>query len=77
MLVISPYAKAGVVSSELGEFSSVLRFVEDNWGLRTLTRRDREATPMLSAFDFEQEPRDPDPLPLRADCEGPIWAPNA
>ena len=76
MMVISPYAKEGKVSSELGEFSSVLRFIEDNWGLRQLTDRDREAAPMLSAFDFDQEPREPDPLPLRQDCEGLIWAPN-
>jgi phospholipase C len=76
MMVISPYAREGVVSDELGEFSSVLRFIEDNWGLRQLTDRDREATPMLSAFDFDQEPREPDPLPLRDDCEGPIWAPS-
>jgi len=64
------------VSGELGEFSSVLRFIEDNWGLTQLTKRDEQATPMLSAFDFEQEPRAPDPLPLRDDCLGPIWAPN-
>ena len=70
LLMISPYAKRGFVSHELGEFSSVLRFMEDNWGLTQLTSRDREATPLLSAFDFEQEPRPPDPLPLRADCEG-------
>ncbi len=74
-IVISPYAKEGAISGELGEFSSVLRFIEDNWGLNQLTRRDREATPMLSAFDFDQEPREPDPLPLREDCEGSIWGP--
>jgi len=28
---------------------------------------------MLSAFDFEQEPRPPDPLPLRKDCAGPVF----
>ena len=71
LLVISPYAKEGFVSHELGEFSSVLRFVEDNWGLTQLTHRDHDATPLLSAFDFEQGPRPPDPLPLRTDCLGP------
>jgi phospholipase C len=72
MIVLSPYAKQGEVSSELGEFSSVLRFMEDNWRLRPfLTERDRDATPLLSAFDFDQEPRGPEPLPLRTDCEGP------
>jgi len=75
MIVISPYARQGEISGELGEFSSVLRFIEDNWGLRQLTERDRDATPMLSAFDFSQDPRPPDPLPLRDDCVGPIWAP--
>jgi phospholipase C len=70
LLIISPYAKRGFVTSELGEFSSVLRFVEDNFGLTQLTHRDREATPLLSAFDFTQEPRPPDPLPVRTDCVG-------
>jgi phospholipase C len=71
LLVISPYAKQGSVSNELGEFSSVLRFIEDNFGLTQLTHRDGEATPLLSAFDFAQEPRRPELLPLRDDCEGP------
>jgi phospholipase C len=71
MIVISPFARRGVVSHELGEFSSVLRFIEDNWELRRLTHRDRRATPMLSAFDFSQAPREPIPLPERTDCRGP------
>jgi phospholipase C len=71
-ILISPYAKDGKVSHELGEFSSVLRFIEDNWHLdRYLTRRDAKATPLLSAFDFAQDPRPADPRPLRTDCEGP------
>jgi len=71
LLIISPYAKQGYVTSELGEFSSVLRFMEDNWGLAQLTHRDEDATPLLSAFDYAQQPREPDPLPLRTDCVGP------
>jgi phospholipase C len=71
MIVLSPFARNGTVSRELGEFSSVLRFIEDNWGLGRLTHRDRRATPMLSAFDFSQSPRQPVPLPERDDCEGP------
>ncbi len=74
LLVISPYAVDGKVSSELGEFSSVLRFIEDNWGLNQLTKRDKEATPMMSAFNFHQDPRPPDPLPLRKDCVGVPFA---
>jgi phospholipase C len=73
LLILSPYAKEGFVSHELGEFSSVLRFVEDNWGLTQLTHRDRDATPLMSAFDFSQDPRPPDPLPIRTDCPGPAF----
>ena len=72
LLVISPYAKQGYVDHTLGEFSSILRFIEDNWGLTQLTHRDRDALNLSEAFDFSQSPRAPDPLPLRApDCQGP------
>ena len=77
MLVISPYAIEGKVSHEEGEFSSVLRFIEDNWNLRPfLTNRDHQATPMMSAFDFSLPPRAPDQLPLRTDCAGPMFPAN-
>ena len=49
MLVISPYSKHGHVSHELAEFSSPVRFIEDNWGLPQLAERDRrgDAAPRL------------------------------
>jgi phospholipase C len=78
MLVVSPYAKQGYIDSNVGEFSSVLRFIEDNWGLSQLTHRDRDAKNMTSVFDFGQEPRAAKPLELSSDCRGPIWdAPEA
>jgi phospholipase C len=70
LLTLSPYAKEGYIDSQLGEFSSVLRFIEDNWGLSQLTHRDRDAFNLSYAFDFEQRPRKPLVLPLRDDCEG-------
>ena len=73
MIMISPYAKHGHVSHELAEFSSPLRFIEDNWGLPQLADRDRRATPLLDSFDFDQRPRPPDPRPLPADCEGDVY----
>ncbi len=66
LLVISPYAKQGYIDNTLGEFSSVLRFIEDNWGLTQLTARDAAADNLSQAFDFTQEPREPEPLALRA-----------
>jgi len=74
LLVISPYAKQGFVDSNLGEFSSVLRFIEDNWGLGRLTHRDRDAFNLSYDFDFSQEPRASHPLPLRTDCVGDPFA---
>ena len=75
LLTISPYAKPGYIDSQLGEFSSVLRFIEDNWGIRQLTLRDRQARNLSYNFDFTQDPIPPDPQPLRTDCEGPIFVP--
>ena len=73
MLAISPYAKHGHVSHERSEFSSVVRFIEDNWGLPQLAERDRLATPLFDSFDFDQRPRPPDPRPLPTDCVGPMY----
>ncbi|MDP9342494.1 MAG: hypothetical protein M3Q23_10470 [Actinomycetota bacterium] len=77
LLVISPYAKPGWIDHQEGEFSSILRFIEDDWGLGQLTARDRAATNLSYDFDFGQQPLAPDPLPLRQDCEGgqalPDW----
>jgi phospholipase C len=75
LLVISPYAKPGYVDHHEGEFSSILRFVEDNWGLSQLTLRDREATDLSYDFDFRQPPIPPDPRPLRRDCVGGLELP--
>ena len=79
LLTISPYAKPGYIDSQLGEFSSVLRFIEDNWGLSQLTHRDRDAFNLSYVFDFDQEPREPVVLPHADDCEGPTASaqPNA
>ena len=70
LLTISPYAKKGYIDSNLGEFSSILRFIEDNHGLGQLTHRDRDADNLSYNFDFDQRPRPPDPLPLRV-CSTP------
>jgi phospholipase C len=56
LLIISPWAKRGYVDSTTYEFSSVLKFIETVHGLDPLTERDAQADPMLSAFDFDQEP---------------------
>src|SRR5207302_2644346 len=70
LMVISPYAIRGKIDHHWGEFSSVLRFVEENWSLGHLTARDQGASDLSYDFDFSQTPLPPDPLPAASikDC---------
>ena len=43
LIVLSPYAKQGYIDHSTGEFDSMLKFIEDNWGLAPLTSRDANA----------------------------------
>jgi phospholipase C len=74
MLVVSPYARKGYVDDAEGEFSSPLRFVEDNWGLPYLTERIERTHNFEHVFAFERNPRrDARPLPRIEDCYGTPW----
>jgi phospholipase C len=65
MLVISPYAKQGFVFKQEAEFSSVLRFIEEDFALPNLTDRDLKANDLMDAFDFTQTPRSLPALTMR------------
>jgi phospholipase C len=65
LLVISPYAKEGVVSHTVYEFASVLQLIENRFRLKALTARDVEANSLLDLFDFSQTPAPPLVRPLR------------
>jgi phospholipase C len=56
LLVISPYAKPGMVDHTRAEFSSVLRFIETDFDLPPLTDRDKNSVDMTQDFDFTQTP---------------------
>jgi phospholipase C len=56
-LIVSPYAKPGYVSHTQYEFASILRFVEDNWGLGRLGPHDRNANSIADVFDFTKSAR--------------------
>jgi hypothetical protein len=47
----------------------VLRFIEENWGLRSLTARDAGASDLSYDFSFTQRPLPPDPLPAVPNCQ--------
>ena len=59
LLVVSPYAQENDVDHTLVDQTSVLRFIEDNWGLPRLGHGsfDADAGSLLGMFDFTQ-PRD-------------------
>lgn len=61
LLVISPYAKPGYISHQQGEFASLVKFVEVNWGLPNLGQRDALPTTsdLTDFFDFTQSPHPP------------------
>lgn len=55
-LVISPYARRGVVDHTLYTSESILKMIEDQYGLPALTDRDANANSLAPAFDFNQAP---------------------
>ena len=59
LLTISPYTRRGVIDDELGEFSTPLRFIADNWGLEYLTPRIANTHNFEHVFDFSRKPRSP------------------
>jgi phospholipase C len=59
LIVISPYARPGYISHTEYEFASVLKFIEDRFGLPTLGDRDANANDMQDAFNFDQTPLSP------------------
>lgn len=70
MLVISPYARRGYVDHALGEFSSPLKFVQDNWGLPHHTNRIAAAHNFRHVFDFKGRPREPSLRTKKQDASG-------
>jgi phospholipase C len=58
LLIISPYAKQGYVTHIQYEHGSILRFIEDNWGLKQLSASDARANdPATDAFNWTSPPR--------------------
>ena len=58
LLIISPYAKQGYVSHVHYEHCSILKFMEDQFGLGRLAACDQRAdSPAKDAFNFDAAPR--------------------
>jgi hypothetical protein len=71
MLVLSPYARRGYIDEAVGEFSSPLKFIEENWDLPYLTPRIEATHNFEHVFDFGKAARtDAHAAPKRTDCYG-------
>lgn len=70
-LLVSPYAPSGRINHTRLDYTSALRFIEDNWRLAPLTTRDRAATGLVGAFDFSAAPRAPELITLDPPPPGP------
>lgn len=58
LLIVSPYARKGYVSHVQYEHGSILKFVEDQFGLARLAASDKRAiSPQQDCFDFSRPPR--------------------
>ncbi len=55
-IVVSPYARAGYISTTNYEFGSILRYIEENWNLGSLDTTDRRAKSIIDCFNYSQQP---------------------
>ena len=57
LLVVSPFARKGLVSHRQYEFGTIVKFVESVFGLPPLAASDRRANDLSDCFDFTQSSR--------------------
>jgi phospholipase C len=56
-LVVSPYARKGFVNHTVNDHTSILKFIETQYGLQPLSTRDAQAGDLSEAFDFTSPAR--------------------
>src|SRR5512140_2444189 len=71
-MLISPYAREAYIDHTQLDFTSVLKFIETNWGVPALSTRDASANDLMSAFDFSQPPRTAQFLPFERESIAPV-----
>jgi phospholipase C len=71
-LLMSPYAKVGRVDHTQLDYTSIPKFVEDNWSLEPLSARVTSSPGLMSAFDFGAPARPAVLLPSSAAALPPL-----
>jgi len=62
MVIASPWAKRSYTDSHVASFSSIISFIEHDFGLRPLSSQDAHAYDYAHAFNFLQSPLRPVPM---------------
>jgi phospholipase C len=55
-LIVSPYARPSYISTTQYEFGSILKYIENNFGLGSLGGDDQRANSIIDSFDYNQTP---------------------
>ena len=58
-IFVSPFARSGTIDRTTYDYTSILRFIEDNWGVAPLTARDATANSIVGAIDIRATPAAP------------------
>jgi phospholipase C len=58
-IIVSPYARDGNIDNTTYDFTSILKFIEDNWSIQPLTARDATANSIADALDLSRPPSPP------------------
>ena len=69
LIVVSPYAKAAHISHTPHDFGSILRFIEENFGLPSLGYADAYADDLSDCFNFNQTPLKFQAIPAAVSAE--------
>jgi phospholipase C len=57
--MVGGYVRQGYIDSLTLDHTSILKFIEENWGVAPLQSRDAAANSFVGAFDFTKPPRTP------------------
>ncbi len=68
LIVVSPYARRGYVSHVTHDFGSILKFIEERFGLASLGYSDARADDLSDCFDFTQTPPPFQTIPAQHDA---------
>ena len=75
-LLVAPWARRGAVDSTLYDHTSILRMIDDRWGLAPLTVRDAGATSLARALTTKPNARAPQYSVPAGPFGGPCGAPS-